>query len=137
MNNPDQQAERHRLDKWLWYCRFYKTRALASHAVTGGKVKVNGDRVKPAHVVRTGDRLTVSHLTETMEIEVLSLPARRGPAAEAQACYVEPRESAERRAVHREQRRIADLSRPQSDTRPDKRERRQLEKLRRGQNETG
>ncbi len=57
---PDEEAESHRLDKWLWYARFYKTRSLATAAIDGGKVHLNAERVKPAHRVRVGDRLSLS-----------------------------------------------------------------------------
>jgi ribosome-associated heat shock protein Hsp15 len=126
-------AERHRLDRWLWFCRFYKTRSLATQAISGGKVHVNGERIKASHAVRVGDLVTVTIQQESLDVNVLAIPQRRGPASEAQACYAETAESAKRRTLFREQRRIAELSRPQSDTRPDKRERRQLDKLRRGQ----
>jgi ribosome-associated heat shock protein Hsp15 len=122
-----------RLDKWLWHTRFFKTRSLATAAVSGGKVKVNGERVKPAHAVRTGDRLTLSIQQQVLDIDVLAFPARRGTATEAQACYTQTPESLQRNVVLREQHRLAALSRPRSDTRPDKRERRQLDKLRRSQ----
>lgn len=125
-------ADRHRLDKWLWCVRFFKSRALATQSIAGGKVKVNGERVKPAHAVHTGDRLTISVGETTTEVAVLSLPERRGPATDASGCYAETAASIERRARHQEQHRLASLSRPRPDTRPDKRERRQLEKLRRG-----
>src|SRR6202035_1399784 len=101
-----------RLDKWLWHCRFYKTRSLATAAIAGGKVHLNADRVKPAHRVRIGDRLSVSLQGIVGEFEVLGLPARRGPAAEAQAQYLETAASAERRAKFREQQRLAQISRP-------------------------
>src|SRR6202042_915063 len=52
--------EPHRLDKWLWHTRFYKTRSLATAAINGGKAHLNGERVKPAHHVRVGDRLSLS-----------------------------------------------------------------------------
>ncbi|MEO7773094.1 MAG: RNA-binding S4 domain-containing protein [Steroidobacteraceae bacterium] len=133
LNEDDLQSQPHRIDKWLWFTRFFKTRSAAAQAVTGGKVHVNGERVKPAHRVRIGNRLSVTLQSETHEIEVLALPARRGPAGEAQACYQESEASAHRRLAHREQRRIAELSQPKSDSRPDKRERRQLSKLRRDQ----
>ncbi len=133
MTRPEPQDDRLRLDKYLWCARFYKTRALAAQAASGGKVKVNGERVKAAHALRVGDRLTLSSPEETRDVDVLALPGRRGPAAEAQACYAETPASVARRTAYREQRRLADMSRPQSDTRPDKRERRQLERLRRGQ----
>jgi ribosome-associated heat shock protein Hsp15 len=122
-----------RLDKWLWHSRFFKTRSLATDAVTGGKVKVNDDRVKPAHSVRVGDRLTVTIGQQSVEVDVVRIPVRRGPASEAQACYMQTPESVQRNAVLKDQHRLAALSRPRSDTRPDKRERRQLDKLRRNQ----
>jgi ribosome-associated heat shock protein Hsp15 len=109
-------AGRHRLDKWLWCVRFFKSRALATRSVTGGKVKVNGERVKPAHDLHPGDRLTISIQENTLEVEVLALPMRRGPAVAVTSCYAE-----------------TPSSRPRPDIRPDKRERRQLEKLRRAQ----
>lgn len=113
--------------------RLFKSRSLASDAVAGGKVKLEGERVKPAHEVRVGQKLGVTLGDRSIEVEILRLPARRGAAPEAQACYAETPESAERSARHREQRRLAALVRPQPDHRPDKRERRQLEQLRRRQ----
>jgi ribosome-associated heat shock protein Hsp15 len=124
---------RHRIDKWLWQVRLFKTRSLAADAVSGGKVKVNGERVKPAHEVRVGQVVNVTLGERAIEAQVLSLPLRRGSAPEAQACYAETAASTERSARHREARRLAALARPQPDHRPDKRERRQLEKLRRRQ----
>jgi ribosome-associated heat shock protein Hsp15 len=105
----DEDAENFRLDKWLWQCRFYKTRALASAANGGGKVHLNGERIKPGHRVRIGDRLTLSLQGAAAEFEVLGLPARRGPAAEAQTHYRETPASAQRRVQLREQQRLADL----------------------------
>ena len=133
MADSDADDARHRLDKWLWCARFYKTRAQATHAVSGGKVHVNGERTKPAHDLRLGDRLTLAMQGATAEFEVLGFPARRGPAAEAQSHYAELPESIARRARLREQHHLADISRPRSETRPDKRDRRRLEKFRRGQ----
>ncbi len=123
-----------RLDRWLWCARFFKTRALATQAVTGGKVHLNGERVKPAHMVRIGDRLRLTLQGVAAEFEVTGLPVRRGPAAEAQSQYVEMPDSIERRARFREQHRLADDSRPRPQERPDKRERRQLMRVQRGQN---
>lgn len=127
------QDDQYRLDKWLWHTRFFKTRSLASTAVTGGKVKVAGERVKPAHRVRIGERLSVSSGEHLVEIDVLKLPTRRGPAPEAQACYVETPASRERTVRTREQQRLAAITRPRPDAKPDKRERRQLDRLRRQQ----
>jgi ribosome-associated heat shock protein Hsp15 len=127
-------ADAHRLDKWLWYCRFFKTRSLAAAAIAGGKVHLNGERVKAAHRVRIGDRLSVSLQGIVAEFDVLGLPARRGPAVEAHAHYGETPESAARRRVLEEQQRLAQLSRPRSEGRPDKRDRRRLMRLQRDQN---
>ena len=76
------EADHHRLDRWLWHTRFYKTRGLASAAIKGGKVHLNAERVKPAHRVRIGDRLSLSLQGIVGEFEVLGLPRRRGPAPE-------------------------------------------------------
>jgi ribosome-associated heat shock protein Hsp15 len=127
------EESEHRLDKWLWHCRFYKTRSLATASITGGKVHLNAERVKPAHRVRIGDRLSLSLHGIVGEFEVLGLPKHRGPAAEAQANYLETAESAARRIRLREQQRLADLSRPRPEARPDKRDRRRLMRLQRGQ----
>jgi ribosome-associated heat shock protein Hsp15 len=123
----------HRLDKWLWHVRFYKTRSLASAAIRGGKVHLNGERVKPAHVVRIGDRVSVALQGIVAEFAVLGMPSRRGPAAEAQSHHAETPQSAGRRLQFREQQRLAQLARPHSEGRPDKRDRRRLMKLQRGQ----
>jgi ribosome-associated heat shock protein Hsp15 len=125
--------DRHRIDKWLWHVRLFKTRSQASDAVGGGKVKLDGERVKAAHAVRVGQLVSVTLSERAIEVEVLALPSRRGPAPESQACYAETASSAERSAHYREQRRLAALARPQPDHRPDKRERRKLEELRRRQ----
>jgi ribosome-associated heat shock protein Hsp15 len=129
----DESTDNHRLDKWLWHVRFYKTRSLATAAINGGKVHLNAERVKPAHRVRIGDRLSLSLGGLVAEFEVLGLPLRRGPAAEAQAHYLETPASAERRSRLREQQRLAQLSRPRPDARPDKRDRRRLMRLQRDQ----
>jgi ribosome-associated heat shock protein Hsp15 len=129
----DEKNDNHRLDKWLWHARFYKTRSLATASINGGKVHLNGERVKPAHRVRTGDRVSLSLQGIVAEFEVLGLPLRRGPAAEAQAHYLETPASAERRAKLREQQRLAQVSRPRPEGRPDKRDRRRLMRLQRDQ----
>jgi ribosome-associated heat shock protein Hsp15 len=129
----DEKADNHRLDKWLWQARFYKTRSLATAAINGGKAHLNAERVKPAHRVRIGDRISLSLEGIVAEFEVLGLPTRRGPAAEAQACFFATPASAERRAKLREQQRLAQVSRPRPDARPDKRDRRRLMRLQRDQ----
>lgn len=121
-----------RLDKWLWFARFFKTRPLAAQAIEGGRVHLNGERVRQSHRVRTGDLVSISLDGIVAEFAVLSLPQRRGPATEAQRHYAETPASAARRAHWREQQRLAHLSRPRPESRPDKRERRQLMRLQRG-----
>jgi len=128
-----EKTDGHRLDKWLWHARFFKTRSLATAAINGGKVHLNAERVKPAHRVRIGDHLSLSLQGIVAEFEVLGLPPRRGPAAEAAAQYSETVASAARRAQLREQQRLGNLSRPRPEGRPDKRERRRLMRLHRDQ----
>jgi ribosome-associated heat shock protein Hsp15 len=112
-----------RVDKWLWGARFFKTRGVAQAAVEGGHVQVNGDRVKASRLVKAGDRLTIVRGQERFEVDVLSLPQRRGPAEEARTHYRETPESEAARARVREFNRLAG---PVSHGRPDKRERRDL-----------
>jgi ribosome-associated heat shock protein Hsp15 len=131
--NSADDSDSSRLDKWLWFERFYKTRSLATAAIAGGKVHLNAERVKPAHAVRPGDRITLSLDGVVAEFEVLGIPPRRGPATEARSHYVETPASAARRAQLRDQQRLAQLTRPRPDSRPDKRDRRRLMRLHRDQ----
>jgi ribosome-associated heat shock protein Hsp15 len=133
MTDPEESSERHRLDRWLWFTRFFKTRSLATQTVSLGRVTLNGARVRPAHAVQVGDRIAISQDRETRDVIVRDLPVRRGPAPEAQACYSETEESQARRAVARETRKLAEMSHPRTLGRPDKRDRRQLDRLRRRQ----
>jgi len=127
----EDRSDHHRIDKWLWQARFYKTRSLAAAAIQGGKVHLNSERVKPAHRVRVGDRLSLSIDGIVAEFDVLGLPSRRGPAAEAQSHFNETAASTARRAALREQQRLANASRPRPDTRPDKRDRRRIMRFQR------
>jgi ribosome-associated heat shock protein Hsp15 len=130
MHDEDASDGRHRLDRWLWFTRFFKTRSIATQAVTLGRVTLNGARVKPAHEVRIGDLIAITVDRDVREVEARALPQRRGPAPEAQACYAETPQSMARREAARESRRLADASHPRTLGRPDKRDRRQLAKLR-------
>jgi ribosome-associated heat shock protein Hsp15 len=131
--NSAEESDSSRLDKWLWFARFYKTRSLATAAIAGGKIHLNAERVKPAHAVRPGDRITLSLEGIVAEFEVLTIPQRRGPATEARTHYLETPASAARRAQLRDQQRLAQLARPRPDSRPDKRDRRRLMRLQRDQ----
>ena len=122
-----------RVDRWLWCARFYKSRAQAAEAVAGGRVHVNGGRVKPSRVLKVGDRVVLSLHGRDVEFDVRTIPARRGPAPEARACYEETPDSVARGATWREQHRLAALAAPRPDDRPDKKSRRELIELARRQ----
>ena len=119
-----------RIDRWLWCTRLFKSRTLAAEAVAGGKVHLNGQRVKPAHVVRIGDRVSITRPGFEFECEVLKLPDRRGSAPLAQGCYVETDAARTAREKYAEQARLASAFAPRSDGRPGKHERRELRRLR-------
>ncbi len=121
-----------RLDKWLWAARFFKTRTLAAAAVAGGKVYVNGQRAKPSHELRIGDRLEITRDAERYEIIVSGLSAKRGAARDAQILYEETAASRETRARHAELRRLAALASPASAKRPDKKSRRLIHRFKQG-----
>lgn len=118
--------ERVRVDKWLWAARFFKTRTLATEAVEGGKVHVNGDRVKAARPLKTGDRLRIRRGGEELEVVVTGLAEQRGPAAAAQALYEETESSAARRLARSEQQGALAAATPRYGGRPDKRSRRAI-----------
>lgn len=120
-----------RLDRWLWAARLYKTRSLASAAVRGGRVHLNGARVKPARAVAVGDTIRVNRDEWKKELIVRALSERRGPARDASALYEETAASIERRALEREGQRAQRAAAPP--VRPDKRARRQLRRLSRGE----
>ena len=122
-------TERIRLDKWLWAARFFKTRALASTAVSGGKVHLNGRRVKPARFVKIGECYEIQRGYERYEIIVCALSERRGPAAVAQQLYRETEASSARRLAEAEKRKLAMLQRPRTEGRPDKKQRRQIRRF--------
>ena len=115
-----------RLDKWLWAARFFKTRSLATEAIAGGHVHLNGNRVKPARPVRCGDLLTITKAGVRFEVTVIELSSKRGSAPEAQRLYRESEESARQREEDREQRRLSAHDAPHPDKRPDKRARRRI-----------
>ena len=89
-----------RIDVWLFNVRFYKSRSLAATAVQGGLVHLNDAHVKPAHAIKPGDVIAFRRGSVEFDCEVLSLPTRRGPAPEAQACYRESEASVARRDKH-------------------------------------
>ncbi|NMG44969.1 RNA-binding S4 domain-containing protein [Aromatoleum toluvorans] len=115
-----------RIDKWLWAARFFKTRSLASQAIEGGHVRLNGQAVKPARELRVGDSLDIVAGGTQWTVIVRGLNEQRRPAVEAQQLYEETPESSARRAAEKEDRRLAPV--PGSDLRgrPTKKARRQM-----------
>ena len=116
-----------RADVWLWAARFFKTRSLAKQAIEGGRVDVNDAGCKPAKVLRLGDRLKVSRGEERLDVEVLALSDKRGPASAAQLLYRETEASREAREQLAAQRRLIGSNAPSS--KPDKRARRLIRAL--------
>ncbi len=119
-----------RIDRWLWCTRLFKSRSMAADAVAGGKVHLNGRRVKPAQPVRIGDRVTITRVGFEFECEVLKLLDRRGAAPIAQTCYSETDAARAAREKFAEASRLASAFAPRSPERPDKHDRRLLRRLR-------
>lgn len=128
----DADDPRVRADKWLWAARFFKTRALATEAIQGGKVHVNGARVKPARPLQVGDTLEIQRGNEQHVVIVQGLSEKRGSAGVAQALYRETDESILARDLMRERRRLLASTAPHPDRRPDKKQRRQLRRMKEG-----
>jgi ribosome-associated heat shock protein Hsp15 len=122
-----------RLDKWLWAARFYKTRSAATDAVVGGRVHINGARVRPAKEIRAGDEVALSIGVSRRIVHVLELSDKRGPASVAATLYRETPESIEARERAAAERRLARPPGVDLGTRPTKLERRRLDALRRAQ----
>lgn len=118
-----------RIDRWLWAARFFKTRSMAQNAVAGGKVHVDGQRVKPARDVKPGDRLNITKGQLEFEVTVEALADKRGPAREAEFLYTETAESVQRREKVRTARKTLP---PAPEKRPDKRQRRRLQRIKEG-----
>jgi ribosome-associated heat shock protein Hsp15 len=118
-----------RIDKWLWAARLFKTRPLAVDAVSGGRVEVNGARVKPSKDVKSGDVLELTRGEGVrMTIVVRALSDKRGPATVAQQLYEETAESVVAREAHAAQRRlVAPPPQFEGGGRPTKRDRRRLD----------
>ena len=130
------QEKKVRVDKWLWAARFFKTRSLATRAVNGGLVHVNGERTRPSRFIKAGDELRITRGNDEHIVIVLALLERRGPAKVAATLYEETRESFETREKAREQRRLVAATRMMDPVkRPGKRDRRLIRRFIRGHDE--
>jgi ribosome-associated heat shock protein Hsp15 len=121
-----------RLDKWLWAARFYKTRSLAQQAIAAGQVRLDGERVKPAHEVKPSQRISVRVREVEWVIHVKGLSERRGSAPEAQRLYEETAESRAERERRSDLRRWGAEPAAALKGRPTKRDRRALERVKGG-----
>jgi ribosome-associated heat shock protein Hsp15 len=127
-----ESAQSLRIDRWLFFCRFFKTRSKATAAVNGGHVRINGERPSPGQRVKCGDRIDLVRERLAYSLTIVTIPSRRGPAPEARACYVED----EAKILEREHKTAAlrrdRLLMPKTDGRPDKHTRRKLIRRNRG-----
>jgi ribosome-associated heat shock protein Hsp15 len=130
-------SEQVRIDKWLWAARLYKTRSLATAAVLGGRVHVNGVRVKPSKEVRPGDEVEATVGTVRRTVVVTGISEKRGPASVAATLYAETPESIATREQQAAERRLARPLGADLGARPTKLDRRRLDALRRAQRKRG
>ncbi|HAO91632.1 MAG: ribosome-associated heat shock protein Hsp15 [Succinivibrio sp.] len=115
-----------RLDKWLWACRFYKTRNIARQMIDGGKVDYNGVKAKPSRIVEVGAKVKLLQGNVRREVLVVEISDTRGPACVAQNLYKETEESIKQREKQLEQIKINALLAPHPDEKPNKKDRRAL-----------
>jgi ribosome-associated heat shock protein Hsp15 len=128
--HQDDSNDRTRIDKWLWAARFFKTRSLATEAVDGGKVQINGETAKPAKQVKIGDTVRLRQGALEYRLLVRGIAERRGPASVAQALYEEEPESKAAREKHAEQLRMAPAAFVYEEKgRPTKKDRRDLSRF--------
>jgi ribosome-associated heat shock protein Hsp15 len=120
------QEQQVRIDKWLWAARFFKTRSLASKAVSGGKVNVNGQRVKPSKTLNVEDILVIHKGQLEFTVTVLGLAEKRGPAKVARTLYGETVESIEKRENERQERSLFYAGQKMPDKKPGKKDRRKI-----------
>jgi ribosome-associated heat shock protein Hsp15 len=120
-----------RIDKWLWAARLFKTRNAATKAVLGGRVHLNGERVKPSSLVRAGDTIEVTIGVVRRTVAVTDVAERRGPASAAASMYAETSESQAAREQLAQERRLARPLGADLGARPTKRARRRLDAVRR------
>ncbi|KPN74184.1 RNA-binding S4 domain-containing protein [Neisseria sp. 74A18] len=121
-----------RLDKWLWAARFFKTRALAQKHIELGRVQVNGSKVKNSKNISAGDVIDLTLNSLPYKLTVLALNHQRRPAPEARMLYEEDKQTAEKREAQKLLDQASRVSAAYPDGRPTKRDRRQIDKIKRG-----
>ena len=117
-----------RIDKWLWAARFFKTRSLATDAVDTGRVRLDGERIKPARTVKIDDKLLIDNGAEVWEVLVAGISDQRGPAPVARLLYTETTGSVTKRENDAEARKLYREPGTTIKGRPTKRDRRALSK---------
>ena len=122
--------DRLRVDKWLWAARFFKTRSIAKTAIEGGKVHLNGQRVKVSREITVGETVVIKQGWDEKEIVVLGLSAQRGPATVARELYEETAASIEKREREAQARKAAGGAVARPTQKPGKHQRKALERLR-------
>ena len=129
MSTETTPSEKMRLDKWLWAARFFKTRSLATQAIEQGRVKLNGDRIKPAREIRPQDRLEIQLGDHVWMLTVRALSMQRGPAPVAQQLYAEAPDSIARRQQQASEHKLSVNPAAAIKGRPTKRDRRQIHRF--------
>ena len=122
--------DRLRIDKWLWAARFFKTRSIAKTAIEGGKVHLDGQRVKVSREIAVGETLVIKQGWDEKEVVVLGLSAQRGPAPVARELYEETAGSIEKREREAQARKAAGVAVARPTQKPGKHQRKALERLR-------
>jgi len=120
-----------RIDKWLWAARFYKTRSIAKQAIDGGKVHVNGQRVKPSKEIELGQTVVLRQGWDEKQVVVKALSDKRGPAPVAQALYEETSESMAKREQSAIERKLAGAGIARPATKPNSKQRRHIHRFKR------
>ncbi|MDO3388643.1 S4 domain-containing protein [Gilvimarinus sp. SDUM040013] len=124
-----------RIDKWLWAARFFKTRNIAKQAVEGGKVQINGQRVKPSRELEVGSVVTVRQGWDDKTVDVLALSDQRRGAPEAQKLYCEQEQSIALREERAAERKAGLGAFIVSEHKPNKKQRRQIHRFRQNMGE--
>lgn len=127
----DNQTKQVRIDKWLWAARFFKTRSLAKQAIDGGKVHYNGQRVKTSKLVELNAELRIRCGWDEKTVTVSAVSEQRRGATEAAKLYNETSESIEQREQRALERKVANVTRPDFDNKPNKKQRRQIHRFKR------